>query len=122
MLKLAPAAVNVSLFRPYPWEVQNPLMLLSAVESLLFLYLTITLIWRTGIFKTFALIGSTPILQMCFIFSIIFAMAVGMSTNNFGTLARYKVQMMPFYLSGLYIASHLSAMERRRRAEAFARA
>lgn len=34
MVKLAPQAVNVALFRPYLWEVRNPLMLLSALEAL----------------------------------------------------------------------------------------
>jgi len=32
-----PQAINVSLFRPYLWEVKNPLMLLSAIEALIFL-------------------------------------------------------------------------------------
>ena len=122
MLALAPAAINVTLFRPYLWEVRNPIMLLSALEALLFLYLTLTLVWRTGLIKTVRLIFSVPILQLCFTFALLFSMSVGLSTNNFGTLARYKVQMMPFYLSGLYIANHLSALERKRRAVAFARA
>ncbi len=122
MLTQAPAAVNVTLFRPYLWEVRNPVMLLTSIESTVFLYLTLTLIWRTGFFKTIRLVASVPILQLCFAFAIIFSMSVGLSTNNFGTLARYKVQMMPFYLSGLYIANHLSTMARLRRAQAFARA
>src|SRR5690606_1114425 len=33
MLRLAPQAINVSLFRPYIWEVNNPLMALAALES-----------------------------------------------------------------------------------------
>lgn len=122
LLRMAPQAVNVTLFRPYIWEVRNPIMLLSALEAGLFFYLTITLIWRTGFFKTIRLIASVPILQLCFAFAIIFSMSVGLSTNNFGTLARYKVQMMPFYLSGLYIAQYLSQLDRIRRAQAFARA
>ncbi len=37
MIRLSPQAINVSLFRPYLWEVKNPLMLLSALESFLLL-------------------------------------------------------------------------------------
>ncbi len=118
MLRTLPQAVNVTLFRPYLWEVRNPVMLLSALESAAFLYLTISLVLRTGLFKTIKLISSVPILQLCFVFSIIFAFSVGISSYNFGTLARYKVQMMPFYLSGLYIARHLSLVERQARARA----
>lgn len=33
MIKLAPQAVVVSLFRPFLWEARNPTMLLSALES-----------------------------------------------------------------------------------------
>ena len=39
----------------------------------------------------------------CFIFAITFAFAVGISSYNFGTLVRYKIPFMPFYLSGLFI-------------------
>ncbi|MBC7447989.1 MAG: hypothetical protein H7330_08005 [Hymenobacteraceae bacterium] len=122
MLRLAPQAINVTLFRPYIWEVRNFIMFFSSMESAVFLFLTLTLIWRTGFFKTIRLIVSVPILQLCFTFALLFSMSVGLSTNNFGTLARYKVQMMPFYLSGLYIANHLSAESRRQRRLAFARA
>jgi hypothetical protein len=34
---------------------------------------------------------------MCFIFAVIFAIAVGASTTNFGALSRYKIPCMPFY-------------------------
>ncbi|MFC5269353.1 hypothetical protein [Adhaeribacter terreus] len=103
MLKLAPAAVNVTLFRPYLWEVRNPVMLLSALEAVFFMYLTVYLFYQTGILKSLKLIGNTPILLFCFIFSIIFAIGVGTSSGNFGTLVRYKIPLMPFYLSALYI-------------------
>ena len=36
MLKIAPQAINVTLFRPYLWEIANPLMVLSAIESFVF--------------------------------------------------------------------------------------
>ena len=40
---------------------------------------------------------------MCFIFSITFAFAVGITTPNFGTLVRYKIQCMPFYIAMLFM-------------------
>ena len=96
MLRLAPQAINISLFRPYLWEVKNPLMFLSALEGLLLLILTIHLIWRVG----WGLIGylQQPDVLFCIIFAIVFAFAVGVSTYNFGTLSRYKIPMMPYYL------------------------
>jgi hypothetical protein len=48
-------------------------------------------------------IASQPILTFCFLFSIILAIGVGTNSGNFGTLVRYKIPLMPFYLSALFI-------------------
>lgn len=93
MLRLFPSAVNVSLFRPYLWEVKNPLMLLSALEAILVLFFTLTSIKN----KTFSKVFKDPFLIFCLSFSILFAFAVGVSTFNFGTLMRYKIPLMPFW-------------------------
>ncbi|GAB3579765.1 hypothetical protein [Hymenobacter daeguensis] len=103
MVKLAPQAIIVSLFRPFLWEARNPTMALSALEATYFLFLTLRIFWRVGFFKTLKAISSMPILTLCFVFSLIFAISVGISSGNFGTLVRYKVPLMPFYLAGLYI-------------------
>lgn len=63
MLRLAPAAINVTLFRPYLWEVQNPLMLLSFLESTVFLFLTISLFIKPGIKTKKKFTPSPPYLQ-----------------------------------------------------------
>ena len=100
MLKLGPAAINVAMFRPYLWEVRNPLMLLASLEGLLlFMLTTIVLVKsRKSLFKTL----NNPAIIFSLIFSLTFAFAVGISTYNFGTLFRYKVPLMPFY--GIFLA------------------
>jgi hypothetical protein len=103
MLKLAPQAINVSLFRPYLWEVKNPLMLLSAFESLFFLYFTLSLFFKIGVIKVWSRVTSAPFLLFCLIFTIVFAFAVGINSNNFGTLVRYKIPFVPFYASLVFI-------------------
>lgn len=113
MVKLAPQAIIVSLFRPFLWEAHNPVMLLSALEAGFFLFFTLRIFWRTGVGATLRLIGSTPILLMSFVFSLIFAASVGITSANFGTLVRYKIPLIPFYLGGLYILQSI-ANERRR--------
>jgi len=102
MVRLAPSAVNVALFRPYIWEVKSPIMLLSALESLFLLGLTLWVLFRSGLWPTLKLISSKPEILFCFTFSIIFAFAVGVSTYNFGSLVRYKIPMIPFFLMGLF--------------------
>jgi len=100
MLKLAPAAINVSLFRPYFWEVRNPLMLLASLEGLGFMILTLWVFFRSR--HNILGVLNNPAIIFSLIFSLTFAFAVGVSTYNFGTLFRYKVPLMPFY--GIFLA------------------
>jgi hypothetical protein len=101
MLRLAPQAINVSLFRPYLWEVKNPLMLLSALESLFFLFATLALIFKYRL--SFLKSLGNPNVSFSLVFAIVYAFAVGVSSFNFGTLARYKIPLMPFYALALII-------------------
>ena len=71
-------------------------MLLSALEALLFLILTIRLVWMAR-WRTFAY-SQSPDVLFCMVFALVFAFAVGVSTFNFGTLSRYKIPMMPYFL------------------------
>ncbi|MCI0751856.1 MAG: hypothetical protein L0Y35_08460 [Flammeovirgaceae bacterium] len=98
MIRLAPEAINVSLFRPYLWEVSNPLMMLSAIESLVTLFFTlgVVLTVRGRILKYL----KTEVI-FCLVFALIFAFGVGVSTFNFGTLSRYKIPLLPFYWTAL---------------------
>ena len=114
MAKLAPQAIATSLFRPFLWEARNPIMLLSALESAFFLFFTLRIFWRTGVGATLSLVGSTPVLLMSFIFALIFAASVGITSSNFGTLARYKIPLIPFYVSGLYILQNIASEKQRR--------
>ena len=101
-------AIWVSLFRPYLWEVNNPVMLLASLESLALLLFTMYVIIRIGVWKFFKNISAQPPVLFCLIFSIAFACAIGFSTYNFGSLVRYKIPFIPFYLIGLFIIYHLA--------------
>jgi len=103
MVKVAPQAIIVTLFRPFLWEARNPIMMLSALEALMLLWLTAKLVWSRGLLGGLRQIASQPVLTFCFLFSIIFAIGVGTNSGNFGTLVRYKIPLMPFYLSALFI-------------------
>ncbi|UXX81115.1 hypothetical protein N7E81_08375 [Reichenbachiella carrageenanivorans] len=105
LIKLAPQGVIVTLFRPWPWEIKNPLMLLAALESLILLITTIYIFTRKNRFPIFSLLKH-PILIFCLSFAVLFAFAVGVSTYNFGTLMRYKIPVMPFYALFLVLLSN----------------
>jgi len=103
-----PEAVNVTLYRPYLWEVKNPLMLLSGMESFAFLVLTLIVFFRVGFFKTFQKIFKDPNLLFFFSFTLICAFSVGISTGNFGSLSRYKIPCMPFFAALLLVLYYQS--------------
>lgn len=114
MLKLAPSAINVSLFRPYLWEANSPLMLLSAAESIATLWFTLYLLFR--IRKHIIRYLSTDVI-FCLVFALIFAFGVGVSTYNFGTLARYKIPLLPYYLTALGLIYHYWNQDRKKAEE-----
>jgi hypothetical protein len=111
MVKLTPQAINVSLFRPYLWEVKNPLMLLSAIEALIFLSITLFILLkrRRSLLRSL----SNPIVVFCLTFSLSFAFAVGISSFNFGTLARYKMPLLPFYALWLVLVVNYENKDRK---------
>lgn len=102
MLRKMPQAIWVSLYRPYLWEAHNMVMLLSAIESLSLFMLSLYVLIKSGL-AFFRLMVTKPVLMFCFSFAIVFAFAVGISTYNFGSLVRYKIPMIPFFVMGLFI-------------------
>jgi hypothetical protein len=108
MLSKFPLAVNVTLFRPYIWESKKIIVLLSAVEALIFLFLTLKILFTIGPAKILRTIAEDPTIQFCLIFSVIFAFAVGISSYNFGALSRYKIPCLPFYALALVLIYYKS--------------
>lgn len=104
-LRLAPEAINVTLFRPYLWEVKNPLMLMTALESLTLLLFTLFILLRKGYGAFGKLLN--PEVAFTISYSLIYAFAIGVSTYNFGTLSRYKIPILPFFFMGLVILYRL---------------
>jgi hypothetical protein len=106
-------AVWVTLFRPYLWESNNPVMLLSAIESLALLLLTVYVLIRSGFIRFFTTVVNHPVILFSLVFALSFSFAVGISTYNFGTLVRYKIPMMPFYVMAMFLIIHYSKRRRK---------
>ncbi|MEQ9116866.1 MAG: hypothetical protein RLO12_09680 [Fulvivirga sp.] len=102
MFRAAPAAIVVSLFRPFIWEVTNPLMLISSLEATIFLFFTFYIFIKVGPLNIIRLFFADSFLKFCLIFSLIMAFAVGLNSFNFGTLVRYKIPFLPFYMVMLF--------------------
>lgn len=111
MVQLAPQAINVSLFRPYIWEAKNALMLLTSLEGLITFLLTCYVLLHARL-KIIEYIKKPPVV-FCLVFSLIFAFGVGVSTFNFGTLARYKIPLLPYYFAMLGILYYYSKSDKK---------
>ncbi|MBX3101269.1 MAG: hypothetical protein KF690_02035 [Bacteroidetes bacterium] len=99
-----PLALSVTFIRPFFWEINNnPFMILSALESLFITCVIIYIFTRVGVVRTIYLISSRPLLIFFFVFSLTFGFMVGLTSGNYGNLARYKIPCVPFFLCGLYI-------------------
>jgi hypothetical protein len=106
MLLKVPAAINASLFRPFILEANNLVMFISSLENLFILLFTLRVLFMTRIFGFFKSILSSHLLTFAFIFSMFFAFSVGISTSNFGSLVRYKIPVIPFYVACLFIVQY----------------
>lgn len=111
LVRLAPAAVVVTLFRPWLWEVNNVLMLISSLEATFFLVCTFYLLWRSGRRLWRSVVKPNTVFML--VFALIFSFAVGVSTYNFGTLVRYKIPMLPFFALALVIINYDANKERK---------
>jgi hypothetical protein len=108
LLRKVPAAMNVTLFRPYLWEARNPIMIFAALESLFVLFVSFSTLRHVGVFKSVSAIFNNGTLLFCFVYSFLFSIAVGISSANFGTLMRYKIPSMPFYMIGIFILYYIN--------------
>ena len=103
LLKMAPAAIAATFFRPYLWESKKISTLMSSVESLALMLLTLYVFLKAGPLKFFNTIFTNPMVFFCFFYSILFALFIGATTLNFGTLVRYKIPCLPFYIVAIFL-------------------
>ncbi|MEO6719164.1 MAG: hypothetical protein ABIN67_02320 [Ferruginibacter sp.] len=108
LIKMAPAAVVATLFRPYLWESKKLSTLFSSLESLTLMIFTLYVFFRAGPLTFLVSIFKDPMVMFCFFFSVLFALFVGATTLNFGTLVRYKIPCLPFYVIAMVLILEIS--------------
>jgi hypothetical protein len=95
ILTNSPAALIAALFRPFVWEADNILKSITAFENLIILVLTFTSLARLrNVFRSKE--NLIPFSMVAYI--ILLGLFLALSTPNLGTLARYKVGFMPFFI------------------------
>ncbi|MEO6488850.1 MAG: hypothetical protein ABIO04_02830 [Ferruginibacter sp.] len=96
-----PSGIVASIYRPFIWESKKFIIVFSAVESLFLLWLTLYVPYKTGIRRFITGIFNNPFTFLCISYALLFGGLIGLSTFNFGTLARYRIPLIPFYTVGL---------------------
>jgi hypothetical protein len=114
LLLHSPVAIFTCLFRPFIWESRKIFILFSALEATLLLFATLYLLFKMKFLDFVKGIFSSPFVLSFFIMSIIFALIIGFTTYNFGTMARYKIILLPFYFFTL-VSLYTSFMEKKRK-------
>lgn len=103
LLKVAPAAIIATFYRPFIWESRKLSTLLSSLESLAIMIFTLFVFFKVGPRNFVSSILKDPTILYCILFSLLFALFVGATTPNFGTLVRYKIPCVPFYVIALFL-------------------
>lgn len=102
ILAKAPAAINVTFFRPYPSDITNPLIGIACIESMSILLLTALILVRSN-FKIPIVLFKNNFIVFCLLFAVIFGFFVGFASFNFGALMRYKIPCLPFFLAAVFL-------------------
>jgi hypothetical protein len=94
-----PNAVLNSFFRPFPWEISSPMMLLNTIENMTFFGLIMFCLFvrKNGLEKQqlhFLFFSLTYVL-------LLFAI-IGLTTPVSGALVRYKLPALPFLLIAFF--------------------
>jgi hypothetical protein len=90
------AFLNASL-RPQFFDVTSPVVAVSALEMTFLTWLIVSAVSRHRFAGTLLAIQRAPFLAMCVVITVVGLTFVGLTTRNFGTLARYRVPFLPFY-------------------------
>ncbi|RAW01061.1 hypothetical protein [Pseudochryseolinea flava] len=91
----APKALTAALYRPWPWEVDGIFKVLAAAENVMLLLLTIGAItnWKQVVSSQHRVL-----LVSVIIYVVTLAIFLALSAPNFGTLIRYRVGFLPFFV------------------------
>jgi hypothetical protein len=106
ILKASPVALLNATFRPFPWNIRSPFMLLSGVENLIVLLLLIFCVVR---FRVEAL--SHPVFWLAVTFSFCILILTGLVTPVVGAIVRYKVPALPFLVCALLALIDTTSIE-----------
>lgn len=106
IMKKAPLALVITLFGPFIWQIRNPVMMMSGVESLIFLYFFIRVFFTVKLYKAYDILFKDHVLMLCVLVVVVLGIAIGITSFNYGALVRYKIPTLPFFAVLIAIANY----------------
>lgn len=93
----SPEKIFTALYRPFLWESKKLIIFFTSLESTILLLSTIYLLIKSRFIGFFRICFSNGLIFFSLTVSILFALIIGFTTFNFGTMIRYKIILLPFY-------------------------
>ncbi|HQW92527.1 MAG TPA: hypothetical protein PKY28_05475 [Ferruginibacter sp.] len=113
MMARSPVVILSCLYRPFLWESKKLIIFFSSLESTLLLLSTLFVFFKTRIVGFFWLLFADPYIFFCFLITVLFALIIGFTTFNFGTMVRYKIVLLPF-MYFMLVNMYARTMEKRK--------
>lgn len=117
LIKKSPEAFYVTYYRPSLSEIRNVATALGGVEANIILIMTLFIFFRIGIFRFFKIALTNKNVKSFLFFSVLFGIALGFTSYNYGALSRYKIPSLPFYTCSLAIIYQIGMSNKRRKRE-----
>lgn len=102
-LKFAPLALANALFRPAVFEARNAPAMAGALENAAITFALLSIVFGSPRKTVRIVLLRSPLLVASLVFVVIFGTGVGLGTSNLGTLSRYRMPMMPFYVTTVLV-------------------
>jgi hypothetical protein len=101
-LRHTPTALFSGLFRPFPWEGAHALHLLAAIENSALLALTVFMFFKFDLPARLR-----PWLVPLLLYALLECVLLTLSTPSWGTLVRYRIGMLPFFVMFVLAANRV---------------
>ena len=106
MVKTAPLVILTAFYRPGIWEARSPLLLISGLETAVFIYLTFYFFFHGKIMGKLKIIQNNELLMFSIGFALLLAFFAGFTSILFGVLVRIKAPLLPFLLIVLTVSNN----------------
>lgn len=92
VLQNSPLALASGLWRPFVWEAGTNSAIIASIENMIILVITLSFLFSLR--KTI----NIPFIFPLLVYSTTLCIFLALSTPNFGTLSRYRIGFLPFFI------------------------